>query len=162
MGEQPDGRGTDAELERLLEGGLSEAGSRGGRKGAGRPGAAGGGFGARIAARILRTTHHEQEIAIGDRSPDECARLVEDVLGHLGEVVWTAADGRAARGVLGAGWLDMNPAVVDIQLRPGGRLIVHAAAKEGLIRQRTAQGAVRRVIEALSSAGAPSATSRPP
>jgi hypothetical protein len=134
-------RSGDAELEQLLEGGLSEAGRRGGHMGAGRPGAAGGGFGARVAARILRTTHHEQEISIGAWSPEDCARLVEDVLGHLGSVVWTAADGRAARGVIGAGWLDMNPAVVDIHLRPGGRLIVHAAAKEGPIRQRTAEGA---------------------
>jgi hypothetical protein len=155
-------RATDAELEQLLEEGLGAAGRRGGRAGAGRAGAAGGGFGARVAARFLRTTRHEQEIAIGTQPADDDARLIEDVLGHLGRVVWTVADadgGRAARAVIGAGWLGMNPAVVDIRLRPGGRVIVRAAAKEGLIRQGTAKGAVRRVVDALTGAAGPAARS---
>jgi hypothetical protein len=38
---------------------------------------------------------------------------------------------------------------VDVLVRPGGRLVVHAAAKEGLIPQRTAQKAVRKVIDSL-------------
>jgi hypothetical protein len=46
----------------------------------------------------------------------------------------------------------MNPAVVDVHVRSGGRVVVHAAAKEGLIPQRTARKAVRKVIESLELA----------
>ena len=42
--------------------------------------------------------------------------------------------------------------VVDVHVRTGGRVVVHAAAKEGLIPQRTARKAVRKVIESLELA----------
>jgi len=60
------------------------------------------------------------------------------------------------RGVLGAGALNMNPAVVDVELepQPGGGSVVtlRAAAKEGLIPQRIARKAVRRVLESYARA----------
>jgi hypothetical protein len=87
------------------------------------------------------------------------ARVAGDVLGHLGRPAWAASTpdgGHQVRGVVGSGWLNMNPTVVDIHVRPDGRLTVHAAAKEGPIRQKTAPKAVRRVIEALYSAAPPS------
>ena len=48
--------------------------------------------------------------------------------------------------------MNMNPAVVDVHVHPGGRIVVEAAAKEGLIPQRTAQKAVRQVIESMQLA----------
>ena len=72
------------------------------------------------------------------------------MLNHHGRVVWTRE--RRIRGVIGAGALDMNPAVVDVDVRPGGRLVVRAAGKEGLIPQRTARKAVRKVIDSLELA----------
>jgi hypothetical protein len=142
----------DAEVEELLAGGLAAAGARGGRKGAGAAGASGGAAGGRFASRFLRIERHEQEIELANPP-------AEDVLAHLGEVVWAAraADGGyEVRGLVGSGWLDMNPTVVDVDVRPDGRTTVRAAAKEGLINQKTAPKAVRRVVETLYSAAPPS------
>ena len=76
------------------------------------------------------------------------------MLAHHGRTVWARRepDEHQVRGVIGSGALDMNPAVVDVHVRPGGRVVVHAAAKEGLIPQRTARKAVRKVIESLELA----------
>ena len=76
------------------------------------------------------------------------------MLAHHGRTVWVRRelDEHQVRGVIGSGALDMNPAVVDVHVRPGGRVVVHAAAKEGLIPQRTARKAVRKVIESLELA----------
>jgi hypothetical protein len=56
------------------------------------------------------------------------------------------------RGVIGSGAMNMNPAVVDVHVRSGGRVIVCSAGKEGLIPQRTAKKAVRQVIESIQLA----------
>ena len=149
--------GDDAERERLLREGLGAAGARGGRVG-GPAARAGGRFGGRLSARWLPTRHHEEEVELPNVAPEDLPVLVSDVLAHHGRTVGTGSDGRggvSVRGVIGAGTLNLNPAVVDVHGRPG-RLTVHAAAKEGLIPQRTAQKAVRRVIESLYSAAPPS------
>jgi hypothetical protein len=139
------------DTEELLREGLGDAGARGG------PGTrAGGRFGAKLTARVLPTREHEEEIEL--RAPDP-EQLVQDVVAHHGRVVRAQPDATGAfavRGVVGGGALGLNPAVVDVVVRPGGRVAVRAAAKEGLIPQKTAQKAVRRVIESLYSAAPPS------
>ena len=142
----------DAEREELLREGLGDAGARGGALGGGAAGRLGGRFGARLAAKLLPTRHHEQEIELLAVLPEVAAGLAWDVLAHLGRGVATrddGADGHLVRGVVGAGALDMNPAVVDVHVRPGGKLTVHAAAKEGLIPQGTARDAAEKVVESL-------------
>ena len=143
----------DVELEELLRDGLGDAGARGGRL-AGASAKLGGRFGARIGAALLSVRHHEQALELLSLSPEETARLAEDVLAHHGRAVWARRDlgEHQVRGVIGAGALGMNPAVVDVHVRPGGHVVVHAAAKEGLIPQRTARKAVRKVIESLELA----------
>ncbi len=143
----------DAELEQLLRDGLGDVGARGGKLG-GPSAKLGGRFGARLSAAILPVRHHEEAIELLSLSPEEAARLAEDVLAHHGRTVWVRRelDEHQVRGVIGSGALDMNPAVVDVHVRPGGRVVVHAAAKEGLIPQRTARKAVRKVIESLELA----------
>jgi hypothetical protein len=57
------------------------------------------------------------------------------------------------RAVIGAGWLDMNPAVVDAVVEPideaRSRVTVRGVAKEGLIKQHAGQEAVERVVAEL-------------
>lgn len=114
---------------------------------AGAAGGRGGRSGARFAARFLnRTEVHEQEVGV-PVGLDPMARA-EEVLRELADAAerLTGEDGTPAlRGVVGAGWFDMNAAVVTISPASGGRLTVRAAAKEGLIEQHTAEQAVRRV-----------------
>jgi hypothetical protein len=145
----------DAELEELLRDGLGDVAARAGR-GAGLAARHGGRLGARIGAALLPVRHHEQELELLALSPEAAARLAGEVLAHHGQMAWAREEpgGYRIRGLIGSGALDMNPAVVDVHVRPGGQLIVHAAAKEGLIPQRTAQKAVRRVIESLRLASA--------
>ena len=142
----------DAEVEELLREGLGDVAARAGR---GVPGAASGGrFGAKLSARWLPVRRHEDELELPAVPPDEAVLLATDVLNHHGRAVWARPEpgGQRVRGVIGSGALDMNPAVVDIDVRPGGRLVVRAAGKEGLIPQRTAAKAVRKVIESLELA----------
>lgn len=95
----------------------------------------------------------------------EVEELLRDGLGDVGARAGRRFGTRAAGGRFGArlgalllpvrrhgGAMDMNPAVVDVHVRPGGRLVVRAAGKEGLIPQRTARKAVRKVIESLELA----------
>lgn len=131
------------------EGGVTgAAGRRGGRSGA------------RFAARFLnRTETHEEQVALPD-GVDPLVRA-EEVLRELAaDPEWLAGtDGTpAVRGVVGAGWFGLNPAVVTVSAAPAGGLTVRAAAKEGLIGQHTAERAVRRVVDAL---GPPAASARP-
>ena len=142
----------DAEVEELLREGLGDVAARAGRRFG--SGAAGGRFGARLSARLLPVRRHEGAIELLALPPEEAVRAAEDVLDHHGRVAWSRRerDEHQVRGVIGAGAMDMNPAVVDVRVRPGGRLVVRAAGKEGLIPQRTAQKAVRKVIESLELA----------
>jgi hypothetical protein len=58
----------------------------------------------------------------------------------------------ALRAVVGSGTLGMNPAVVDLSVEPVAeslaRVTIRATAKEGLIKQHTAEKAIKRVIDA--------------
>jgi hypothetical protein len=74
-------------------------------------------------------------------------RLVRGDLGVSGPIV----------GVVGGGFLNMNPAVVEVRIAPlddgSCRASLTGTAKEGRIKQRTAEKAVRRVLEASELAG---------
>jgi hypothetical protein len=58
----------------------------------------------------------------------------------------------ALRAVVGSGALGMNPAVVDLSVEPVteslAKVTIRATAKEGLIKQHTAEKAIKRVIDA--------------
>jgi hypothetical protein len=57
------------------------------------------------------------------------------------------------KAVVGSGFLNMNPAIVYLEIREGDstgcELMITAAAKEGLIKQHTASKAVQRVVSGL-------------
>jgi hypothetical protein len=76
-----------------------------------------------------------------------CGRLVRGALSESGPIV----------GVVGGGFLNKNPAVVEIRVAPIDdgrcRATLGGTAKEGRIKQRTAEKAVRRVLGASELAG---------
>jgi hypothetical protein len=130
----------DADDDELLEEALGQLGRSHGR--------AGGGLGARLAAKALPVRRHEEEIELPGLRPDAALRLAVDVIGHHGEVLRVGRED--VRGVIGSGAMNRNPAVVDVSIHGGsGRISVRAAAKEGLIPQRTARKAVHQVIESM-------------
>jgi len=149
----------DAEAEQLLRDRLTAAGAYGGGKGAGYRGARGGALGARFAARLLPIRTHEETAEL-EQDPGEAAEVLSDVIEHYGRVVSgeIVPGGRRAtlRGLIGSGGLNMNPAVVDVELerRAGGGSLatVRTAAKEGLIRQHSASKAARQVLESYGVA----------
>jgi hypothetical protein len=60
------------------------------------------------------------------------------------------------RGVLGAGAMNLNPAVVTVTMTSAGQgatmLRIRGAAKEGLIKQRAGEKAAQRVAAHLQKA----------
>jgi len=115
----------------------------------------GGAGGAAFAGRRLRKNVHEIEMTLA--APlDEVFVQVVSLVGSMGRVVAQAgpSDGRAiVRGVLGAGIMDLNPAVVTVTMVPAGdsgtSVQIRGAAKEGLIKQRAGQKAAERLAALL-------------
>jgi hypothetical protein len=90
--------------------------------------------------------------------PDEALALARCVLASLGEPAdetRLADDNNQLRAVVGSGALNLNPAVVTLQLlatTPASTTIrVRSVAKEGLIRQRAGRKAAERVAARLRS-----------
>jgi len=107
-------------------------------------------------ARRLRKSVKEISLTV-PMPPKQAVARTRQIIDDLGSV---ARHGRAAAagslqvvGVVGAGALDMNPAVVTVTISPseeGSSVVVRGAAKEGLIKQRASADAAKRVAEALA------------
>jgi hypothetical protein len=117
---------------------------------------AGYGPGAAAAGRHLRKNVAEVKLTM-PLPPDQAAARARQVITGLGALVQpgTADDAGAIRvvGIIGAGALNMNPAVVTVVISPEGQasaVVVRGAAREGLIKQRAGDGAARRVATALA------------
>ena len=139
---------------------LGKVGSLGGGICGGVVGATGGSLGASLAARFLPTEQYQQEVSI--------SRDVKAVLTELASFL--ASKGRVANdseagtsqypkisGIIGSGFLKMNPTMVHVEVivveNDSCLLLVSGAAKEGLIKQRSAQKAVNRIVEFLGTIG---------
>lgn len=136
-----DGPGADDEVDAVL---LEQLGALAGFRGA---------RGAQWSARRLQT-----ETYADSQSYDPVQHhQVASMLGALLQAWPQTQPGRhgwitVVRGVVGAGFLNMNPTYVIAVLEPDvGRISVAAHAKEGLIKQHSAQKAVRRIFSQLSS-----------
>jgi hypothetical protein len=144
----------------LLARELSKVGSLGGKIGGGAAGALGGSLGASLAARFLPTEQYQQQVSV---SWD-----VATVLTQLSSFLATEgriADDREAgtsqfpkiSGILGSGFFKMNHTLVHVEVISIDNdtciLSVSGAAKEGLIKQRSAEKAVNRVVEFLTTIG---------
>jgi hypothetical protein len=116
------------------------------------------GEGGRIAAPQLAS--HRFETVVDVRAdPIAAAVAFSDAIGRLGRLLGPDAAGPepTVAGVVGGGFMNMNPAVVEVRIAPlvggGCRASVTGTAKEGLIKQRTGEKAVRRVLGAREVAG---------
>jgi hypothetical protein len=123
--------------------------------------ATGGRLGARLAARLLPENVHEIVLVLS-LPPDEALALAQWILASLGELVdetRLSDDKYELRAVVGSGAVNLNPAVVTLQLvatTPVSTTIrVRGVAKEGLIPQRAGRKAAERVSACLRTSGQP-------
>ena len=116
------------------------------------------GVGVRRAVRRLETDTFEAVVEV-NADLAKATMVFSDAVARLGHLTERQNGGRepTVAGVVGGGFFNANPAVVRVRLTPlsDGRCTasVTAYAKEGLIRQRTAEKAVRRVLGARELVG---------
>ncbi len=119
-------------------------------------GSIGNSCGARFAARHLPTERSQTQVRVKAEPRAVLARLYS-FFADNGRVADDLEAGESPypklSGVLRSGMLNMNPAVVHAEILgvEGGTctVLLTAAAKEGLIKQRTAEKAIERVADFL-------------
>jgi hypothetical protein len=133
---EPVGRGlVDEAVERIL------AGEMGGLAVGGR----------RISPRIA-TVRFESVVEVR-ADPVAAATTFSEAIARLGRLLDGGPDepGPTVIGVVGGGFLNLNPAVIQIRIAPmaegRSRATLSGTAKEGMIKQRAGEKAVRRVLE---------------
>lgn len=115
-----------------------------------------GGRGSRWIARFLRTEVRHRDSVHAIRFDEAVAQLVTAFPDDRSFLVSAPAqDGSCILfGLLGSGGFNLNPAVVSIWIAPsstgGCSTRIRAAAKEGLINQRTADKAIAQLEAALT------------
>jgi len=139
---------------------LGKVGSLGGKIGGGTAGAIGGSMGASFAARFLPTEQFQQQMTVPQGVSTVLAKLAS-FLANEGRIANDSEAGTSQypkiSAVLGAGFLKMNPTLVHVEVigvnNDSCTILVSGAAKEGLIKQRSAQKAVTRIVEFLGTIG---------
>jgi hypothetical protein len=113
------------------------------------------GPGAAAAAGHLRKNVGEIKLTV-PLPPDQAAARARQVIADLGALQQSGTPDDAGAievvGIIGAGALKMNPAVVTVVISPADHasaVVVRGAAREGLIKQRAGEGAARRVAAGL-------------
>jgi hypothetical protein len=113
-----------------------------------------GAFGARWAARRLPNVPYETQIEI-DETLTAVAIRVESVFAKIGKPIpelKSDVNLGVFYAVVGSGHLNLNPTIVHIRLRSFEAktfVSIRAVAKEGLVKQHSAQLAVERVRASL-------------
>lgn len=146
------------DTNRILEEQLAKVGALGGGIGAGLAGALGGALGAGLTAKILPTVDyqycvtykgpldHAVRAAYGAIIASEGYRKMINTDAHFDLPVFSA--------IIGSGALNMNPAVVCVVVEgmdeANTNIHISGSAKEGLIKQRTAEKAVMRIAEKIA------------
>jgi len=111
------------------------------------------GIGAEVVARFLPTERFQAEVTADGDATTILAR-VRDILASHGRLATNAEAGVSQypklSGVIGSGHFNLNPTIVHVEIIAvnGARttLLITAAAKEGLLKQRSAEKAVRRFL----------------
>lgn len=151
----------DNAQEALLAKELVKAGKLGGKIGGGPAGSIGGWLGGIIASKVLPTETCEQQVIV--RQPlqtvlTKMATFLASAGRLAGEDEAAPSDFPSLTGVVGAGFFNMNPAAVQVEVLIATdracTVRIRAAAKESLIRQHAAEKAVQRVIDYLHTLGA--------
>lgn len=139
--------------DEILSKELAKLGSLGGAFGdnSGKMGA----LGAQFAARFLPTEQYTETVRFS-LPPDKVLKYGYSVLAKMG-ALQKHADADAPypflAAVIGSGAFNMNPAVVYFEILDSDSTVtITGTAKEGLIKQHTAEKAVKRVIVELKKA----------
>jgi len=110
-----------------------------------------GGFGASLAARFLPTETFSASFELSSSASD-VLKFVFQVLsqiGHLNNEFSSDSSVPQLAAIIGSGFLHLNPTFVQVSVVPksdcSSIVSIIGAAKEGLIKQRSAEKAVRRV-----------------
>ena len=113
-----------------------------------------GGFGAKWAAKRLATVEYEGSLELHGTVQDIAHRVVAVVLpigSAIPEFPVQPEQGQYSL-LVGGGTAGLNPAIAHVHIDGSGphtRVIVRAAAKEGLVKQKTAEGVVKRIESLL-------------
>lgn len=113
------------------------------------------GLGAKFGERFLPTERYSEKLNLS-LPPDKALKRGYSVLAKMGALEEQAGEQAPypfLRAVVRSGFLAMNPAVVYFEILDGDasgcEIIISGAAKEGLIKQQTAQKAVQSVVAEL-------------
>lgn len=116
----------------------------------------GGGWGARLMAFFLPTVTFSTTLRI-EAAADEVLQAVREILsrscGEMSESGTEPSGVARLSGVTGSGFGGLNPTILEVEITPADQqtTTVHltGAAKDGLIKQRSAEQAVLRLREEL-------------
>lgn len=156
--------------DEILARALGEVGAAGGALGNAIGGGSGGGFGGRLGsrftARFLKTVSQEAELTL-HLPLSAAAERVQDVLTEMRHpIIQNSLKAMIGQNkitaIAGGGVSNLNPVVITVKLTArGGRstaLKIRTAAKEGLIKQRSAEKAMKKFVGLL---GTPDVTGDP-
>jgi hypothetical protein len=124
---------------------------------AGTAGALGGASGAWITSHFLPTESYSRDYLIPCDAGRALAVIVNALagLGRLQDSSEINSPNPTIEAVIGSGFMKMNPCVLTVEIvsHSGNNTsaVIRGAAKEGLIKQHTAEKAVTRVIEAIEA-----------
>lgn len=100
---------------------------------------------ARKAAQKLNSASVDEQIVLDGNAYEQVINALE----RSGSVLELQEDEKTAAAVIMAGAAGMNPAIVVIRAE-GNTVWIKATAKEGLIKQHTAEKAIKKLKEALN------------
>ena len=113
-----------------------------------------GGFGAKWAAKRLATVEYESSLELRGTVQDIARRVAAVVLPigrEIPELPVQPEEGKYSL-LVGGGTAGLNPGIAHVHIDGSGpltRVKVRAAAKEGLVKQKTAEGVVKRIESLL-------------
>lgn len=147
--------------DKILERELGKLGAFGGALGGSAPGAAGGRIGARCASRFLPTETFREVMQVGVGA-EEALQTVFAILQRVGRFTdefTTDSEIPQLSAIVGSGFLSMNPTILHVTVSPlaggGSSVMITGAAKEGMIKQHSAQRAVLHIKEIFLKESAP-------
>ena len=120
-------------------------------------GAVGAASGAWLAARYLPTEQYgrEMRLPVDPKSALSAIMTALAQLGRLQDNPGIDSPNPTVAAVISSGFMNLNPCVVTVELVPQTTnetlALVSGGAKEGLVKQRTAEKAVLRVIDAIQA-----------
>jgi hypothetical protein len=149
------------EKNEILAREIAKAGALGGAIGGGLVGALGGAWGAKTVARHLPDNIGELTIEIS-APPEEVLETAFNILNQQGRLIEDPEPPTALPTIcalVGSGFFNLNQTLVKIQVdsvvNGASKVSIRGMAKEGLIKQKAGEKAVKRISELLTKAFSP-------